>query len=109
MKNKFQKAFKRVLCVVLSVAMFISFALNAWAVGASIEKQYIKDIKLIYAESKSEAESYVPNGYKLLEYDLNEGTEYVFDVYQVYIDEPMLYCFVVVFCVFFVGSTCTRH
>ena len=81
MKNKLHKALKSILSIVLSIVMLSSFALSSFAV----EKRYIKDVKLIYAESKSEAASYVPDGYMLLEYDLNEGTEYVFDVKQVYI------------------------
>ena len=85
MKNKLQKVFNRILCIVLAIVMFSSFALQAFADEVSNKKQYIKDIKLIYAESKSEAKSLVPEGYTLLEHDLNEGTEYVYDVYEVYV------------------------
>lgn len=85
MKNILRKVFKRLLCVVLSVVMLGTLAVHAFAVEKTIETQYVKDVTLIYAESLSEARSLVPEGYTLLEHDLNEGTEYVYDVYQVYL------------------------
>lgn len=85
MKNILRKAFERILCVVLSLVMLGTLAVHAFAVEKTIETQYVKDVTLIYAESLSEARSLVPEGYTLLEHDLNEGTEYVYDVYQVYL------------------------
>lgn len=85
MKNTLRKAFERILCVVLSLVMLGTLAAHAFAVEKTIETQYVKDVTLIYAESLSEARSLVPEGYTLLEHDLNEGTEYVYDVYQVYL------------------------
>ena len=85
MKNTLRKAFERILCVVLSLVMLGTLAVHAFAVEKTIETQYVKDVTLIYAESLSEARSLVPEGYTLLEHDLNEGTEYVYDVYQVYL------------------------
>ena len=84
MKNSSKKILTRVLCVLLSVVLLVSISLNIMAEDAGNAKLYVKDTKLIYAESLEEAKTQVPEGYKLLEYDLNKGTEYVFDVYEVY-------------------------
>ena len=80
-----RKVFERFLCVVLSVVMLGMLAVHALAVEKTVETKYIKDVKLIYADSLSEAKENLPEGYTLLEHDLNEGTEYVYDVYQVYL------------------------
>lgn len=70
--------------MVLSVVLLTTCVLTVFAEGKAKEAKYIKDIKLIYAESVDEAKKYVPEGYTLLEKDLNKGTEYVYDVYEVY-------------------------
>ena len=85
MKKRLHAFFIRFLAVLLSIVMLGYTPLNVFAAEGTTKTLYIKDIKLIYAESKSEAQSYVPAGYTLLEYDLNKGTEYVFDVYEVYL------------------------
>ena len=85
MTTTLQKVFERLLCVVLSVVMLATITVHAFAVEKTIETKYIKDVKLIYADSLSEAKENLPEGYTLLEHDLNEGTEYVYDVYQVYL------------------------
>lgn len=84
MKYTCKKIFKRTLCAVLALVMLCTLVLNAAAVGTAEGKQYVKDVMLIYAESKQEAKTRLPEGYTLLEHDLNEGTEYVYDVYHVY-------------------------
>ena len=84
MKKGFQHFFLRFMCGLLSIVMLSYTPINALATAEEAKPLYIKDIKLIYAESQSEAKSQVPEGYMLLEYDLNKGTEYVFDVYEVY-------------------------
>ena len=84
MKYTCKKIFKRALCAVLALVMLCTLVLNAAAVGTAEGKQYVKDVMLIYAESKQEAKTHLPEGYTLLEHDLNEGTEYVYDVYHVY-------------------------
>ena len=68
--------------MLLSVVLLTTCILTVFA--EANEKKYISDIKLIYAESVDEAKTYVPEGYTLLEKDLNKGTEYVYDVYEVY-------------------------
>lgn len=85
MKSKSQTIFKRIICVVLVIAMLCGLTLTSFAQANANEKQYVKDIQLIYAKSKSEARSYVPNGYTLLEYDLNEGTDEDYQVYIAYL------------------------
>ena len=64
--------------------MFSLFSVNTFAVEGAKEKQYVKDVKLIYAESMSEAKKHVPEGYTLLEQDLNEGTDTDYKVYFAY-------------------------
>lgn len=84
MKNKLQKFFKSFLCVILSLAMLSTITLNAFAEAEASKTEYIKDVKLIYAESLSEAEKNVPEGYKLLDSDLNKGTDSDNKVYFAY-------------------------
>ena len=84
MKNKFRKFFKQILCVILSLAMLSGLAVNAVAEETETQTVYVKDVKLIYAESKSEAISQVPAGYKLLDNDLNKGADTDYQVYFAY-------------------------
>ena len=84
MKNKLQKFFKSFLCVILSLAMLSTVTLNVFAEAEASKTEYIKDVKLIYAESLSEAKKNVPEGYKLLDSDLNKGTGSDNKVYFIY-------------------------
>ena len=84
MKHKSKKLISCILCVFLSAVLLTTCILTVFAEGKSKEKKYISDIKLIYANSAEEAKTHVPEGYTLLEKDLNKGTEYVYDVYEVY-------------------------
>ncbi|MBR5452015.1 MAG: hypothetical protein IKV36_03360, partial [Clostridia bacterium] len=84
MKNKLQKFFKSFLCVILSLAMLSTVTLNVFAEAEASKTEYIKDVKLIYAESLSEAKKNVPEGYKLLDSDLNKGTGSNNKVYFIY-------------------------
>ena len=84
MKNKLQKFFKSVLCVILSLAMLSVLTVNVFAEAEASKTEYIKDVKLIYAESLSEAKKNVPEGYKLLDSDLNKGSGSDNKVYFVY-------------------------
>ena len=84
MKQKSKKLLWCILCTVLSVVLLAACILTVFAEGKAREAKYLKDIKLIYAESVDEAKKSVPEGYTLLERDLNKGTEYVYDVYEVY-------------------------
>ena len=70
--------------MLLSAVLLTTCILTVFAEGKANEKKYISDIKLIYADSVDEAKKYVPEGYTLLEKDLNKGTEYVYDVFEVY-------------------------
>ena len=60
------------------------FVLNAFASGTAPETRYVKDVKLIYAESLAEAKTHVPKGYVMLENDLNAGTDEDYMVYMAY-------------------------
>jgi hypothetical protein len=64
--------------------MFSLLVLNVFASEQTVEKQYVKDVKLVYAESKDEAKKRVPDGYEFLEYNLNEGTDEDTKVYLAY-------------------------
>ena len=84
MKNKFQTIFRRILCVILSLSMLAALAVNASAESVEAQTLYLKDIKLIYAQTKSEAQEQIPKGYKLLDNDLNKGSDTDYQVYFAY-------------------------
>ena len=84
MKNKPRNIYTRILSLVLCVVMFSLLVLNVFASEQTVEKQYVKDVKLVYAESKDEAKKSVPDGYEFLEYNLNEGTDEDTKVYLAY-------------------------
>lgn len=86
MKNKFQRVLKCILCVILSLAMFSGLSLPAFAQAQAqtTETLYVKDVKLIHAKTKDEAKTHVPEGYILLEHDLNEGADTSYKVYLAY-------------------------
>lgn len=66
------------------MAMLIVYIPNILAADAEPTTLYAKDIKLIYADSIDEAKTYLPEGYRLLERDLNEGTDSDNRVYFAY-------------------------
>lgn len=69
------KFFKKSFSVVISIILCIT--LMCQSVTASFwgnKTLYLKDIKIIYADSEKEAEDQLPDGYKLFEGNLNEGT-----------------------------------
>ncbi len=84
MKFKSHKTFTRSLCVILAVVMLAVFSLTTFAADSANGKQYIKDVKLIYAASLDKAKTSVPSGYTLLEEDLNDGTGEKNKVYIAY-------------------------
>ena len=84
MKHNQVKICMRVIAFLLAVVMFSSLAISTFAVEKTSEKQYVKDVKLIYAESKEEAKKSVPKGYIFLEQNLNEGTDEDSNVYFIY-------------------------
>ena len=49
------------------------------------ETQYVKDVKFITGKSLEDAKKYVPQGYTLVETDLNQGAEYITAVDDVYL------------------------
>ena len=112
MKKTIKKFLKNALSVALSVFMFANFfvgvasaveknkngyitvaAMEAVAQNTPInaqvltkmEKQYVKDVKFIVADSLEEAKESVPVGYTLLEEDLNQGAEVISSVDDVYL------------------------
>ena len=84
MNTKLRKIFTSLISTLLAIVMVATGTLNVLAVSETSEKLYLKDVKLIYAESLSEARRAVPEGYKLLEDDLNKGTDSDNKVYFVY-------------------------
>ena len=113
MKGSFKKFLKHSLSVCLGVFMLASFSINAFLSEGKLkqeyitaaaansattnntpidghalmktEKQYVKDVKFITAESLEEAKKYLPKGYTLVETDLNQGAEVVSSVDDVYL------------------------
>lgn len=75
MKIRLNKVLTRTLCVVLSLIIATGFSLGVFAQAKSSEKTYVKDVKLIYAQTKDEAKPYVPAGYTLIDSNINKGTE----------------------------------
>lgn len=67
----------------MAIVMAVSMSINVFAAG-SAKQLYVKDIKFLYAEDYEEAKSLVPEGYIIMDTDLNQGTEVVFDVPNVY-------------------------
>ena len=74
----------RIVCILLSAVMLATCTLNVFAADEQTAILYVKDAKLIYAESLEEAKAFVPKGYRLLEQDLNAGTDSDNKVYFVY-------------------------
>ena len=69
------KIFKKSISVVISIILCL--AVLCQTVSASFwgnESLYVKDLKLIYADNIDEAEKQLPDGYKLVEGNINEGT-----------------------------------
>ena len=65
----------RIICVMIALVLLASFSLSVFAEAEANKKLYIKDVKLIYAESEDEAKSYVPEGYTLVDNDLSAGAD----------------------------------
>lgn len=84
MKTVLRNIFTRVICTLLSAVMIAVCALNVFAAEEKTAILYVKDVKLIYAESLDEAKAFVSKGYRLLEQDLNAGTDSDNKVYFVY-------------------------
>ena len=84
MKNNRTKVYTRVIAFVLFAVMLTLFSISTFAEENANPKQYVKDVKLIYAETEDEAKTYVPEGYTLLDKDLNEGSDTDNKVYLAY-------------------------
>lgn len=114
MKKSVKKFLKHSLSTCLSVFMFASFSLSAVLADEKVKKEYItvaaateavtknvpveagslkvkqetlyvKDVKFIVEDSLEEAKKQVPEGYRLVENDLNEGAEVISSVDDVYL------------------------
>ena len=69
------KTLKKASSVVISLLLcFTVLCQTATAAFWSNKTLYVKDLKLIYADSVEEAENQLPDGYKLVEGNINEGT-----------------------------------
>ena len=84
MKTVFRNIFTRVICILLSAVMITACTLNVFGAEEKTAVLYVKDVKLIYAESLNDAKKLVPEGYRLLEQDLNAGADSDNKVYFVY-------------------------
>ena len=69
------KVFVRILAIVLAFSMIVTSAINT---SAAAEEVYISDLRIIYADSYSEAKEILSEtafkNYKLLNENLNDGT-----------------------------------
>ena len=74
-----------------SVDSAVLYGTEKTAVTSKTEKQYVKDVKFIHGENLAEAKKALPEGYTLLETDLNQGAAYITavdDVYMAYSTTP---------------------
>ena len=55
------------------------------AIASPTQTEYVKDVVFITGDSLADAKTKVPNGYKLVGEDLNEGAEYITAVDDVYL------------------------
>ena len=114
MKKSFKKFLLHSLSVCLSAFMLASFSVSAmsWDVrmkqrhvvaaaemvtpknraidGMSLlantkQKEYVKDVKFITGDSLEDAKKYLPEGYRMVETDLNQGAAIVSSVDDVYL------------------------
>ena len=70
----FRKLFLTVISIILCLTMLSQTATAAFLTPGNISNRYIKDIKLIYADSADEAKTQLPEDYTLLENNINQGT-----------------------------------
>ena len=72
------KNFKKISIIVISIILCFTIlsqtATAAFLTPGNVSEHYIRDIKLIYADSVDEAKTQLPEDYSLLENNLNEGT-----------------------------------
>ena len=114
MKKSFKKFLLHSLSVCLSAFMLASFSVSAMSLdvrmkqrhvvaaaemitpknraidGMSLlanteQKEYVKDVKFITGNSLEDAKKYLPEGYRMVETDLNQGAEIVSSVDDVYL------------------------
>ena len=72
--KKFKKISLIVMSIMLCFTVLCQTATAAFLNSGNDSERYIKDIKLIYADSVDEAKGQLPEDYSLLENNLNEGT-----------------------------------
>ena len=72
------KKFKKISLIVMSIMLCFTVLCQtvtaAFHTPDNVSERYIRDIKLIYADSVDEAKGQLPEDYSLLENNLNEGT-----------------------------------
>ena len=72
--KKFKKISLIVMSIILCLTILSQTATAAFLTPGNVSERYIRDIKLIYADSVDEAKGQLPEDYSLLENNLNEGT-----------------------------------
>ena len=72
--KKFKKISLIVMSIMLCFTVLCQTATAAFLSPGNVSERYIRDIKLIYADSVDEAKTQLPADYRLLENNLNEGT-----------------------------------
>ena len=63
-----------IISIMLCLTVLCQTATAAFLTPGNISNRYIKDIKLIYADSADEAKTQLPEDYTLLENNINQGT-----------------------------------
>ena len=82
MKTATSKILTRLLCIFLAFILLAVCILNVFAEGEI--KHYVKEVKLIYADNLEEAKKSLPEGFRILEKNLNEGADSDNKVYFAY-------------------------
>lgn len=73
---KINKILCRIICYALCFTMLIQLAPSQVRANSATTEivAYLEDVKLIYAKNKDDAKKKVPEGYKLYENNINDGT-----------------------------------
>ena len=70
--KKLKKISLIVMSIILCLTILSQTATAAFLTPGNVSERYIRDIKLIYADSVDEAKTQLPEDYSLLENNLNE-------------------------------------
>lgn len=80
----FKRIAKYLLCIVLAAITLATPILSTLATEGD-QTLYVKDVKFLYGKNLEEAKKHLPEGYIMLDTDLNQGAAYISAVDDVYL------------------------